>query len=620
MDNQDINPSPTPNPTPMPDVTPAAPVAPEAPMDAPEAAPVSEPTTMEPAATEPATVEPSVAETPNVAAAPVAAAPVETAAPAEPAKAPAAVPDGRERKKPKIGLIIGIVVGILVLIGAIVGLVMLISNLGGSDDESIYDSNAFFLKNDDGLFALFNDDGERLTEFEYGYAGSIIGGTALVRDADNDKSGIINSEGKMIVGFDKYRFITRMGALYEASDDDLNDSLINGNGKKLYDLGKNKLVTYDDSFAVVADEKGFQVLNYQGKNILSITKNLDQEIHLSSERESFVVIAHAGTNYVINALKGAIVTQFESKQNYEVYMVDKDDDIIFLRSRDSDETDTKFIVKGEYMGAPGGCENVNYYSMSKTLTCSKDGKTFVLTGDFKIGIETTGTQYISDKTYAKNKEDSDNYGVNFYKDGTKVASVDCRTVSTTGKVSGDLYLLYTRYTSQCRKDGITSGHYEYYTADGKLAFGRDFSSASTFSVSGLARIREIDSNDYSLINTKGEKVGNSYRTLGERSSDEFKYYYGYNSYGDEVAVMNHLGKQIAKTSSYSYLSADTYDDKLYIYVKNDDQYEIYRAEDGTKLTTSTDYPSFTDHYIKTTGKDKVRYFTYEGKQFHEHKS
>ena len=218
MDNQNINPVPPVQPTPMagpaPEpVTPAAPAAPVAPAPAP--APMGAPAT---------------------------AAPMGAPAP--------------EKKKSKVGLIIGIVLGVLVLGGAIFGIIALLGNGGDTEDESIYDSNAFFLRDDNDHFALFNDEGERITEFEFSYASSIIGGTALVRKADNDKSAIINSEGKILVNYDKYRYIERRGALYVGTDDNLEDHLLNSNGKELYVLKDNKLLTYDDSFAVVADSKG----------------------------------------------------------------------------------------------------------------------------------------------------------------------------------------------------------------------------------------------------------------------------------------------------------------------------------------------------------------------------
>ena len=581
MDNQNINPVPPVQPTPM-------------------AGPAPEPTA--PAAPAPAPVAPTDA--------PATAAPMSAAAP--------------EKKKSKVGLIIGIILGVLVLGGAIFGIIALLGNGGDEEDESIYDSNAFFLRDDNDHYALFNDEGERITEFDFSYAGNIIGGTALVRSAENDKSAIINSEGKILVGYDKYRYIERRGALYVGTDDNLDDHLLNSNGKELYVLKDNKLLTYDDSFAVVADSKGFQILNYRGKNVLSITENLDKDIHLSDEYDNtFVIVSHGTTNYVINSLTAEVTAQFESKSNFEVYGYDKDDNILLLRSEDGagDKRTYKFIVKGEAKDLPGGCESVEYYSVSKVLSCTKDDKRFVLDSDLKISIEYSGGQFIDGGTYARNKDDK-NYGITFYKDGAKVAEVSCRSFLTSGKANGGVYLAYTRYSSDCRKDGIEYSKYEYYSAEGKRLFGRYFDSASSFSVDGIARVREKDADEYSLINTSGEKVGVNHKYLYDTNIGEYTVYYGYDKTGDPYSIYSNKGKQIAKTAtdSRSYPHGNVFKDKLYIYVTTGkDEFSIFRAEDGQKLATSEEYPTMRDHYFITENDSKVQYYTYDGKKIHENK-
>lgn len=559
---------------------------------------------------------------------PAAPAPAPAPQPA-PAPAPAAAPQpmaaapAPAKKKSKVGLIIGIIVGLLVLVGAVIGIIALVSNGGGEEDD-IYATNVYFLPNDDEKYALFNDDGERLTDFVYGYASRFIGGTALVKDENNDKVGIVNTEAKMTVDFGKYRYITRVGGLYEASDDDLNDYIINGKGKVIYDLKKNRLITYDDSFAIIADDKGFQVLNYKGAKILSLTENLDKEIKLSSEKDSYVVVFHAGTNYVINAMTAEVIGKFEAKNGYRVTQVDKEDNIIFMREDnddDDDEVKYKFVVKGEIRDLPGGCESVSY--LGKRLYCYKNSKSYVLDADFNVGIEARSAEYVDSKNYVKDKEDSKSYGVNFYKDGTVAGSVDCRSIAYYGAAESGFYLLMTRrtYTSGSKCYDETYGDYEYYTVDGKKAFGdKKFDVAELFSAAGTTRVRDNDSGKYYVMNTKGEKVSNEYKYLYSRSVDETKFFYGYDSY-DSIDVLTPQGKKLTTTTSSYSMGGEIYEDKLYIYVRDSEKkiYNIFRAEDGEKIAESENYPSFTDHYIKVEANDKVQYYTYAGKLIHEHK-
>ncbi len=569
---------------------------------------------------------PAPAPTPAPAPAPMGATPTMTGTPAA---APTAAPAAAPKKKSKIGLIIGIIAGVLIL-GGIIALIAIFALGGGGEMDDIYATNVYFLKDDNGKYALFNDDGERLTEFQFGYASRFIGGTAVVGDEEDDKRGIINTDGKMTVDFDKYVFISRAGGLYEATDNSSNEYLINGKGKVVYDMNKNRLVTSSDSFAVIADEKGFQILNYQGKKVLSITENLDKNIELSDEEDGYVVITHAGTNYLLNTLSAELTYKFESGDKYEISQVSEDRKSISLQTVTDDYDEDhkyKFIVDGKEQELPSGC--LAAASLYDAWYCLKkeddDDVIYLLSNDFShTSAKATDALYVDADNYAINKEDSDSYGVIFYKGGAKVSEVNCRRIYSYGPVSSGIYLLrtYRTYSSNSACKDVPYGDYEFYSVEGKKLFGKSFDAADTFSEDGFSYVREDgDDTKYYVINKEGEKVSDGYKYMYSRSADLHKFYYAYNDY-KTTDVLSPAGKKIASTSGYS-TGGKVYDDKLYIYVGNRDEdynmsYDIYTA-DGAKLFISDDYPDFTDHYIEATEGDNIKYYTYGGKLIHQRK-
>ena len=135
------------------------------------------------------------------------------------------------------------------------GLIIMVFNGFNSKNSSQKYETTFFLKNAENQYALFNEDGERLTDFIYTSHSDFINGTAEV--TLNDEVGIINSKGKMTVDFGTYESITSKNGVYEARDKNSKSYIINGKGKVLYNLEDAVLHTYinSDYYSVLEDRK-----------------------------------------------------------------------------------------------------------------------------------------------------------------------------------------------------------------------------------------------------------------------------------------------------------------------------------------------------------------------------
>ena len=255
MDPNQPNINPTPNPVPTPDPAPVspnpAPVAPQ-PVAAPDPAPVA-------AAPEPQ---------PVVAQGDTATAPASDATPAPQPKA--------KGGKKRIGLIIGIIVGVL----AVVGIIILIINLvgGGFASGPIFESKAYFIQNKDKKYILINADGQRASEEVFDEAGDIVDGMALVKK--DGKTGVIKENGQMSINFDEYEneIMTIGAGIYGVSvdtGDGAGYQLITGSNRKIAESDKPFVSTAfinDDDIPYVLvpqEDNAYDLYDARGKRVMS---------------------------------------------------------------------------------------------------------------------------------------------------------------------------------------------------------------------------------------------------------------------------------------------------------------------------------------------------------------
>lgn len=119
----------------------------------------------------------------------------------------------------KIGIILTIVAILLII--AVIFLSFNQSSKERSDNnqnivEKLNTTTAFFLENNESKLALFNEDGEQLTDFIFTEYRNFVNHTAVVWQGD--QVGLIDENGKMIFDFGEYDYIFQRGALYDVSN------------------------------------------------------------------------------------------------------------------------------------------------------------------------------------------------------------------------------------------------------------------------------------------------------------------------------------------------------------------------------------------------------------------
>ena len=479
-----------------------------------------------------------------------------------------------------------------------------ISFFGSKEDVT----TVFFLKDSNDLYALFNDDGKKLTDFEFTDYKGIIGNNAVVMK--EDLYGIVGSNGKMIADFGKYEYITKVGKMFKVEEDG-RYFLLDSSGKLLYDLKDYSYTSFiaENDYFILEDRvsKTYSVINSSGDKYISFPINGEEDV--SSNKESgFISIFYNNKNYVFNLNTGKEVSSFSSDKHYCINTVKEDGNIIILNScvswlEDQDKVYYKLIKNGKLYDLSDKCDFISFYNY---LSCTIDSKRYILDSNLNLGADDSYKGFIDSDTYVYNK----GAGVEFYKNGKVVNSVNCSEAYDVydfgASIKGNIYLLKGSTSGSGCKD--SSGKFSFYNSNGEKLFNRDFTNATYFDINDLSIVSD-DGELYYLINKSGKSVSDSYSDIYL----EKEYYIVSN--GDYKGILDKNGKKIL---DIGFIKVELKDiqGKVIAVLKTDDGYVFYNLTDNRMILSADNY-SYTEHYISYTVDDVRNYYTFKGKKFFE---
>lgn len=510
--------------------------------------------------------------------------------------------------------------GAIILLIVIIVFVIVIKSCGKNDIKNIEDINkttAFFIKNNDGKYAMFNEDGKQLTDFKFkDVKNTFINGTTVVENEEKEKA-IINDEGKYVVEFGKYKYIYAKGGLYKVTDSEYNSYLLNSQGKQIEKLNKQELLDYvgESSYSILKGEKEYTVYSYMGDSIVTFELNEkeDDEPKVNS-RDEFVSIFYDNNNYIINTLTGKKITSFSSEQHFCVGEVNEDDKSqIILRTCTDwatklDNKSFKLLKDDKIVYEKDDKECNNVYLKGKHVVCaSNDGK-FILDSKGNKTINISDKAYVDSENYVVKGGNSFN-GVEFYVNGKLKKQVECLTLKNSDYYNeSGIYKLGTYYSTKCE---TTSGIYKLFNEDGSLLTEDEYRSVTNFDSNGLA-IASLDKENYYLINKKGKKVGNEYKDI-DSTSHEF---YIAKISSDEKVLLDIDGKEIIKGETITLTKRN---DKVYSLIKKgDNEYVVFDLDKKKEITKLEAKPQFYDNYFTVIDGDHTKYYSYtKGTSFFE---
>lgn len=482
--------------------------------------------------------------------------------------------------------------------------------------KDVTSTGAFFIA-DNSKYALFNENGKKLTDFIFTSIDDFINGTTIVKKGE--QYGIINDKGKMVVDFNTYKFIESVGGMYRVTTDDYKEYLVDNTGKILYDLDKyyfNKYIGID-TFSILQDKESekYIIINYKGKEITSFDAKDDSKEPVVSGKDKFGVVYYDSNNYVFDTDSNSVINTFSDDSGYCINEILNDGSIVLNTCSTWYESKVKnaykVIKKSGVFDIDSSCESITL--QDNLLYCKIKGDNYNLDSNYKKLYNSEEVAFDSKLNYVQNHSASAKDSVDFYNSNNNVVkNIKCRKLGKTGYSKNGMFVLATYYSTEC---GTNDGKYEYYDASGKKLFDKDFEEAGLFDDNGLAIVKE-DTINYYLMNEKGKQLTDKYTKIS-KSGD----YYIVTNHDQKIGVVDKTGKLVIPCQ-YQRVDIDVKNGKVYVqYSEDEKSYTLYSLSDKKVVFVSDSYRLLytnDEGYISHTEGNKIEYYLFKtGKKFYE---
>lgn len=539
-------------------------------------------------------------------------------------------------RKILIGIIIVLIIAIIIFIFLIFKSNSTSFNKGVKSEYSpIYDEiktdGYFFLeepKSDKDLYALFNKDDGKVTDYiyYYGYLSKFYNNEAIVQDTSENYK-IIDTKGNIIKEFD---------------DTDISDSLGNTGffykyDNKIYNLYNDSYNIDEDSdiifnkeYVIIKDKtnKKYIILNYRLKTIdeIDFIDDIESDDIWSSnisidsnDYNNYLYIKYGSTIHIYNIKSCKQIISFDSDDGYtqDSYVIDDDipSNITLYSNNDYKNKKYFFIKDDKYYQGDENCDSYSYYGnvfICKTVNESGySDESYAVNDDFTNVFQTSYNMFIDNKNYLINNTNSDytEFSVDFYVNGEKTKSLPCSTVSYdgSGAWTNGIYALINKDDDNSSCDSSLNGTYTFYDKSGNKLFDKNYAFASTFDSNKHAIVSE-DNINYYIIDEKGNKVSDTYKYINNISSD----YYVVGNDDDKYGYISADLKNIIPcnySSTYIFFNSDT----GYAILTEDDKKVIYNLKDNKEVMTLSEdkTASISDNnYYTVSDGSKASYYTY----------
>ncbi len=482
------------------------------------------------------------------------------------------------------------------------------------NNDTVKDSNAFFLKQSDGMYALYNTSGKKVSKKTYKSAGDIIMGSTMVSDQGKNY-GIVDSDGKVLVKLGKYIDISRIGALYKATDADENTYLLNALGKKIIKLTDKISVNNPDDTTLVVykDQKAIKLLNELGESISTykIKKNVNDIVVKADGANQLIMAFYNKKETIFKMKNNSQVTTFKADKPYYITAVNADAEQIILSDNENgsvenpkDKISFKFIEKGDVAFSTGNKYKSLKFDGGNIVAEDELLVNILLDTDGKALLDTSQKEYFDEDTYVTySKKDATT--VEFIDDGNMVKKLDCLGIPASVSTATDgIFILNSIDSAKC---GTKAGVSYFYTKDGKKLSDKAFKKINYFDSNKLAIVSE-DGSNYYLINQKGKIISAEFTSITKISDD---YYVG--KEGNILSAFDKSGK-VFMTGEYSFIAYVEANGQSYLYAgKSNGAADLYSAKASKIIVTNKKDIKVTSRYIMAEGTPN-RYFTLNGEE------
>lgn len=484
-----------------------------------------------------------------------------------------------------------VLIPVLVFVG-VVGVVLGIKLIKKDKKESKQDvveqkimDMPIVIKNNEGLYGIFNSEGKKLVDFIYKDIDEYIDNATIAEKPDGTV-GIINHKGEVVVEFGKYKRIERTNKLFEVYDSEYNDYLLGVDGKLLYNLDEMgaSTVTYigSDNITVLRSQKYFEVLGVNGKSILKLDRvdSYDDFDLYITDTEEYATLFYNDVSYILNLIDEELVNKVNSSTLHYVNESNSknlDQYIMTVKGNGGVEAkEFKLMNKDKVVYTTNTCSNMFFSNGSVICAEGYSGRYYLdEKGNKTVEYYLSDNVVLNSGTYIT----FENKNATFFKDGKNVKKVNC-LVGARGVLSGAIADRENEIYAMVDKCTDSDSTLYYYYSNGEKVSDKALSSLTVFDSNGLAKVSE-DGKKYYLMNTKGEKVTSDYDLIVFDSPD------------------------------YTYFNTRN---NVYL-VKNGEDYKVITPKGKEVLTTRGDVELYFN-YFTIEENDNLIYYTLKGKEFY----
>lgn len=480
---------------------------------------------------------------------------------------------------------------VIIVIAIVIGIISIHNNYIKNFD--VLKTDAFYLENGEGIYALFNDAGKQLSEFEFTTVTSFNNNASLVTNK-NGEFGVINNKGKMVVKFGKYPYVFNEGPLYFLTDYDSDYYLINAKGKKIYDEIGFEIINFTDNYVLLKHKDKYKLLNHNGKVITSFKDKSSEEIPAISDMKDFISIYYDDQITIYNIRTFKKIIAFKSKERFCITDVTDRDLIINTCDSVGDSLmpySYRAIVNKKVKFDLVSNDDQSPHFVGDVIVYKKNGQEYILNNNGDSVTTTLNTTYADYKHYAKL---TNNNVIEFYINNKVKKTIDCSGI-VSSYTKDKIYLF----------NGCDNNEFRYYTVKGKQV-GTSYQDATVF-INGLAIVKDGDS--YYLVNNKLKKLSKGYNAI--TYTKIANYYIA--SDDNKKVLLDEKGKEITsgidikileKETSYGYMA----------FITNSNSYIIYNISKEKEITSVISEPALYEHYFLVNKGSSIDYYSYKNGQ------
>lgn len=490
------------------------------------------------------------------------------------------------------------------------GLIALFLLVGCSQNQQ---TTVFMLENDQKLSALYNSEGEKLTDYLYESYQKIDGIGYIVTNKDK-QVGLISLEGEEIIKMGEYETLESVGQMFYATqkteeekkdDEEVKEEEVKNvfASENLYVLNDEGNVLYQAGDQTQIMKSGLPVIK-QDQNYIVLYKN-GEELYNGQDEVSYADEYSHGQSALIG---------FKDKNEYYYFADDEDKEDFHLT-----------ISKGQYEFLAqnnNGCVlndaktksmvyvdilNKKFYQHEIVIKDAyfDDKENILLTADDVTYIYSVGNDpilinsyYYDAQTYLEREQSI--YGPhNIYKSGKLIGTFEeCQLYPQVRELYFEIFPVYVRDQG-----------YVYYNFDNQKVIDQTYIEANTFDSCETAIVMASDKG-YSLINNQGEILTkNIYYRMEYIGSSYYAVYnesglYGIvDSTGEEIFPVEYTSlpeTPIIEYGDEQYLMLNK-NGRSYVYDINNDMKEVFSIE-GDLTFHKEGYLSNGYHYYTIEGE------------------